>query len=387
MKTVGIVAEFNPFHNGHAYLLEQVRKSGADKIVVVMSGAAVQRGETACCSKYFRAQAAIKNGADLVVELSAPYSCSSAKTFADSSVQILSQLSIDTLAFGSEYPDKDKLLEAAKTLDELEDSELLRSLVADGASYPSAIEQAATEKIGEDGAKILASPNSTLAVEYIRALKRHCPDTDIMPIKRIGMNHNWTNEKIDRTSHETIESAFACGSFLRENPEFTEYIPKGFAPPAPLYPHAADSVLFYHLLTADKQRLMKLPEMSETVADRIIKAAENSPNDYESLLLKIKSKNVTLARIRRCVLHLALGIEKSDILPVPYIRILAFNERGAQILRNAKGNIPISTSLKKLEGTSENAFRISQLENRAARLMQLNTGVLENEYSVKITMQ
>lgn len=377
MKVVGIVAEFNPFHKGHAYLIEQARRQGATHVVVAMSASAVQRGEPAVCSKHERAAAAIANGADMVVELPAPYSCSAAKWFADSAVQILVQLGIDALAFGSEYDDAHLLERAASAVRSLDDNSKVRLLSSEGVSYPQALAECARQLFGSDISNVLSSPNSTLAIEYINALKKYNGDISLMPIKRIGAGHD-----------KTTADGYSCGSHLRELISAGEGVGDFIPENAPIKNvcrlSELEKILFYNLLNAEKAELLRLPEVNDQLADRIINAAKEPPKTYNELLLKIKSRNFTLARIRRSSLALTLGITKEDFAPVPYIRILAFNQKGTEVMRRCKPDIPVSTSLRDLENSSEQAKRIVSLENRAVRLLQLGTGVFENEYTRKI---
>lgn len=379
MHVAGIVAEFNPFHKGHAYLIKEARRRGATHIAVAMSGASVQRGELAICSKHERAAAAIANGADLVAELPAPYSCSAAPFFADAAVQILVQLGVNALAFGSEYENPDLLSYAADALAELSDSQSVRSLTAEGLPYPAALRQAAEKKFGSEIGEVISSPNSTLAVEYISALRRYASQTELMPIKRRGAGHD-----------SEPEGGFASGSYLRgkilSGESSAEYIPGESAPQTVCSPEYAEKIIYYAMLTAGRERLLTLPEINEQLADRILNAAKNPPEKLADFLLSVKSRNFTLARIRRSALHLALGVTKADFLAVPYIRVLAFNQRGAEILKRADPDIPVSTSLKELEYSSDAAKRISSIELNAVKLMQICTGNFENEYTRKIVM-
>lgn len=379
MYVAGIVAEFNPFHKGHAYLIKEARIRGATHIAVAMSGATVQRGEPAICPKHERAAAAIANGADLVVELPSPYSCSAAPFFADAAVQILVQLGINALAFGSEYESPDLLSSAADALAKLSDSGSVHSLTAEGLPYPAALRQAAEEKFGAEIGGVISSPNSTLAVEYISALQKYSRRTDLLPIKRQGAGHD-----------SKPEGGFASGSYLREKilsgEGSDEYIPRESTPKTVCSPETAEKIIYYGLLSANRERLLTLPEINEQLADRILKAAKDPPERLADFLLSVKSRNFTLARIRRSALHLTLGVTKADFFAVPYIRILAFNQHGAEILKCATPDIPISTSLKELEYSSSAAKRISSIELNAVKLMQMCTGNFENEYTRKIVM-
>lgn len=379
MFTAGIVAEFNPFHLGHSYLIEQARRRGASHIAVCMSGAAVQRGETAVFSKHDRAKAAIENGADLVVELSAPYSCSAARFFADAAVQILGQLNIDALAFGSESRDEQLLVRAARAVESLEESEDIRAAASRGESYPAAVCQAAAAGFGEDVASIISSPNSTLAVEYIRALWRQGIDAGLLPVKRIGAAHD--------SDGGEIASGMSIRRILTDGGDITGLVPRGALPERIYDPSAAEDIMLYRLITAERGRLTELPEVNGALADRIIKCAQNPSDTLAEFMGAVKSRNVTLARIRRSALHLAIGVTRADFFPPPYIRVLAFNRRGAEILSRAKGGVPVSVSLRELEQSSPRAARIAAIENAAVRLMQLGAkggARFENEYTRRV---
>ncbi len=379
MKVVGIVAEFDPFHKGHEYLLKQARAKGATHIAVVMSGAAVQRGEISVCSKHERAENALKCGADLVAELPTPYSCSSARYFADGAVRILGQLGIDALCFGSETESADMILKAARAMDELEDSEAVKKRLSRGISYPAALHAAVYELYGYEAAKALDTPNSTLGAEYVRALERNGIGAEVLPVKRVGSKHG---ELYDESSGEPNLGAFdmkdteyLSGSQLRlmlfNEADITDRVPEGCVPKTLYKPAAAHDILLYGLLTAERERLLALPEVNEPLADRIVKIRRDPPDTLRQFFLTVKSANFTYARIARSALHLTLGITREDFSPPPYVRILAFNERGAEILRRAKPTVPLSTSLRELENSSEQAAHIIDIENRAVRLQQI----------------
>lgn len=172
MKTAGIIAEFNPFHNGHRYLSEQVRTAGASHILAVMSGSFVQRGEPAQLSKWQRAEAALQNGIDLVLELPAPYALGSAERFASGAVALLRAAGcLDVLAFGSESGDIEALKKTAEACQKAEKGGLLQRFLKQGLSYPAAREKAVSELAGETAAGLLSSPNNTLGIEYLKAME------------------------------------------------------------------------------------------------------------------------------------------------------------------------------------------------------------------------
>ena len=401
MKVAGAVAEFDPFHRGHAYLLEKARSAGATHIAVVMSGAAVQRGEIAVCTKQERAEFAIAHGADLVAELPAPYSCAMARYFADGAVRILGQLGIDALCFGSETDSAAPMIEAARAMDSLDDSEAVRKRLAGGMSYPAALQAAVRELCGEDTAKVLGTPNSTLGVEYVRALGRGGISAEIIPVKRVGAGHDkkstdCTNKVCANNEVCAANGVFApSGSELREllaaGTDIAFGVPQGCVPRTLFDPRLADDILYYRLLTAPRSELLELPEVNEPVADRILKIRRDPPDSLTDFLTEVKTANITLARLRRSALHLVLGVTRADFFEPPYVRILAFNKRGTEILRRAKHSVPISASLRGLEDSSRQAARIAAVENSAVRLQQIcrvsPQPRFENEYTRKIVIQ
>ena len=287
-------------------MIAEARRRGASHIAVAMSGAAVQRGETAICSKHERAAAAVANGADLVIELPAPFSCSAAPWFADSAVQILGQLNINALAFGSEFESAELLKNAANAMQNLSDSEAVKRALAGGLSYPAALKAAALKIYGEEIAAAVSSPNSTLACEYITALSKYAPNAEIIPVKRVGAGHDLPPQ-----------DGFASGSYLRgaiqNGGNALEYLPNGVNITPPKQPQAAENAIYYHLLTATREQFLRLPEVNENLADRILRAAEQPAEDLQTFLAQVKPRNFTLARIRRSALHLAIGAEKSRL--------------------------------------------------------------------------
>ena len=381
LKAAGIIAEFDPFHNGHKYLLEQARERGATHIAVIMSGSAVQRGTPAFYDKYFRAETAVKNGADLVIEMPAPYSCSNAEVFARTGITALASLGeglIETLYFGSETDDTALLIKAAEASAALKDSETVRGLLKEGLSYPAAVCQACRLEYGNDLSSALENPNSTLAVEYCKAISDIAPKITPCAILRKESGHDSTD----------ISEGFASGTKLREmisrGQDVTGLVPYtgyDFCNVKKL-----DSVYLYKLATAERDELLELPDGDASISDRFFNAAKESFADSEVFLAACKSKNFTAAKLRRLALQLVLGIKKEDILPLPYLRILAFNKRGTELLKAADPSLPIGTSLAELERSSDCAARIVSLEKRASVLRSLGTssGRTENEYTRQI---
>ena len=379
MRTAGIIAEFDPLHNGHRYLFGQAREKGAEAVAVVMSGSAVQRGRLAVWDKYSRARAAVRAGADIVFELPAPLSCSSAEIFARSGVAVLAALgegAVDMLVFGCEIADISAVRTAAKAAGALKDSESVRKKLAGGMSYPAAVAAAVGETYGSEAQAAMSSPNSILAVEYCRALEELAPWCKPVLIHR-------------RQSCEEsgIISATAIRGMIAEGGDISAFVPEVL--PDPSLPERLDKVLLYAFYSADRQALLSLPDCDEALADRFIKAGRSRPQSTEELLAAVKSKNYTHARLRRTLLHLALGVVKQDISAPSYIRPLAFNAVGAKLLAEARPALPLSTSLSKLAAVSASAARYAELENRASVLRALGTesGRIPNDFTANIKLQ
>lgn len=357
----GIVCEYNPFHNGHLYHIEKTKALGADYIVAVMSGNFVQRGECAVTDKWLRAEAAVKCGADVVIDLPVPWSCGSAESFARGSIGLLSHFGIDALSFGSESDDVEVLINAARAAADEEVGKLLKKKMAQGMSYPVALCESAGELYGEEVKEILSCPNSTLAVEYIKALSELSPGTKIMPVKRKGSGHD---------SDVTVDS-FASASKIRgmENRElWKEYMPDKALE---LFGKAD----IYRMKNAERAILSSLREMkkeeyglyitdSTGLVSRIYEGVKEAAG-LDELYERVKSKNYTHSRIRREILNLYLKIPKElSAEKPPYMRILAVNERGLSLLCGAKENssVPIVTRHGEMLSLTEKGKQVYELQ-------------------------
>ncbi len=368
--TVGIICEYNPFHNGHLYQLKKAREMGADKVVCVMSGNFVQRGECAYFDKWFRAECAVKAGADVVLELPLPWSMSSAENFAFGAVSLLSEFGIEALSFGSEYDDAESLRKCAEALEDSRVVMRIRELMAEGKSYPASVSSAVSEFYGEECAQILSSPNSTLGVEYIRALNKISPDTKVWPVKRIG------------AEHDGIESSgvFASASKIRSSVEisdFAEFIPKnllklysgrineGYG--AASMKNAERSILS-SLREMEKQEYLNFVTDETGLAQRIYKCVKEAAS-LEELTMNVKSKNYTLSRVRREILNLFLRVDKEFCrMSPPYIKILSVNGTGLRLLGDAaaRTDLPIITRNSEASNLSGFAREIFELQCKAS---------------------
>ncbi|MBQ8119828.1 MAG: nucleotidyltransferase family protein, partial [Ruminococcus sp.] len=307
MHVAGVVAEYNPFHNGHKYHLEQTGKMGADHIVVVMSGDAVQRGDVAVYSKYERAQIALKYGADLVLELSAPYSCAPAQVFAENAVRLLAGFGegvVNSISFGCACDNAQLLEKAQQRCAQLEDSEQFKELISEGLSYPAAMQKAA-ESDCEDIKNILSDANNVLAIEYIKAAKRFAPWIKLMCVERNGVFHDEMEVNGD------LASATLVRKMIRYKTDLSKLVPE-LPDCEPAFLDNMDKALLFRIITADEDLVEELPFMSQSLANRFYKTVQKCPQSVAEFESLIKSKDITMARIRRMVMHLALGICELD---------------------------------------------------------------------------
>lgn len=355
MKVVGIVSEYNPFHNGHKYHIQAAKEAcGSDYAICIMSGSFVQRGEPAIYDKWSRARMAVMNGADLVIELPVVYACQPAEIFALGAVKILNSMGIvDYICFGSELGDTDALHKLAKLLhnEPQEFKQLLRTQLEQGMSYPKAVSNALASYTSEDDRMdadgILRNPNNVLGIEYIKALLALNSNIEPVAVKRIASGYN----DVDITG--SIASATAVRSEIKEKgisgkvrssvPENSVAIIESNLKSCrhPLYLNDFSDMLLYRLRLIDEAELRKYMNVREGIENRLKKYAQTS-RDCEELIECVKTKRYTRTYIQRLLCHMLLDIRKSDIasfkgLDYPsYIRILAFNENGTGLLKELK---------------------------------------------------
>ena len=362
----GIVCEYNPFHNGHLYQLQKVRQAGADAVVCVMSGNFVQRGECALADKWKRAEIAVRCGADAVIDLPVPWAVSSAENFAKGAVYLLKQFGVDVVSFGSEHVGREKLLLAAKSVDDEGVAALTKKYMSSGLNYPSSLFKGVKELYGNEIADIISSPNSTLAVEYIRQTAKY-DGLDFMPVKRKGAAHDSLS----------AEGEYLSASRIRQ--DITEQKINADALPEAtfnvLYPELERGFAPCLLTNNERGILSALRELSVSqleayvsdengLAQRIADAVRASCSLNE-LYEAVKTKNYTLARVRREVLSAYLKIPKQTALGLPpYMKILAVSEAGLSLLSWAKKNsaIPIVTRHSEMQNLSCEAKAIYDLQ-------------------------
>ena len=379
MKIAGIIAEYDPFHNGHAYQIKKTRESGADAIVVVLGGEFTQRGEPAWCSKYLRAEAALSCGADLVLELPVPYAVGSAERFAEGGIKILDALGcVDVLSFGSESGDAEKIMAFSALSDREDFIEEYKKALSDGISSPAARQKAA-EKIAPELASVAACPNDTLGGEYCKWLLRLNSKIKPSTVKRYGAGHG---------EAAVLKSGISSATYLRTFDEPEDIFP--FVPykcyellakayregKLPFSEKKIEPAVLAVLRMMREQDFEKVPDCAaEGLYHRVFDAVRESatlPELYEN----IKTKRYAMSRIKRIVSGAFLGLDDTVLKnsELPYIRVLGMNDTGAAVLKEAKKagcSLPISASLAELSKTSETAEYFAMLEAKAEDLWQL----------------
>ena len=358
MKNVGIICEYNPFHNGHARQLRAVREQGG-VCVCLMSGNYVQRGEPAIFDKWTRAKAAALCGADLVLELPVTYALRSAEGFAAGGVEILDRMGcIDGLCFGSETDDINIIMSTAKALDTPAFSQKLKKELKAGVSFPTA-RQLALEAMGEDGSA-LETPNAILAVEYCKALLRRNSAIQPLLIHREGDYHGGTDP--DAPS----------ASFLRTQTDWHGYVPEDalacFAGVPRHSVAAGQRAWLARLRSMEEAEFERLPFGSEGLWRKVLSACRTETT-LEAIVQAAKSKRYTRTRLMRLLLCAYLGITEEMLAqPAPYVRVLAVNGRGQRVLRQAKqdGELPLLHT-----GQRAPDCAYAALERRAADLFPL----------------
>lgn len=351
LKAVGIIAEYNPFHNGHKYHLEQsLAVSGADVCVSVISGNFTQRGEMAMLDKWTRAEMAVRNGVNLVVEMPAVFACSNAGYFAEAGVEILEALGAESICFGSESGNTDELSRIAREIESNRKNleEEIKSGVKDGLSYPRARSQAIFRLFGEDAAYVIESPNNILAIEYIMCMKKARP----MAVKRMGAAYH--DSEADKSG---IASATAVRKMLLDGQDISPVVPEFSREKIKQNrERIADSnmlkpLVIQKVLQTSAEELNCIFGAEEGLGN-ILKSRVRYWKTYEDIIEDLKSKRYTRTRIERVLVHTLLGIKKEDMLSASkYIRVLAFDEKGSRYLKQIKKagfcQLPIITNINR----------------------------------------
>ena len=391
MKTVGLITEYNPFHNGHAYHIEKAKMlTGADRVIVVMSGDFVQRGAPAVMPKHLRAESALLSGASLIIELPVCFATGSAEYFAQGSISLLNQLGcIDSICFGSECGDLHLLKEIAQILadEPIEYQTALKQALKEGASFPAA-RQEALNIYSDKYSEILASPNNILGIEYLKALAKIHSKMEPFTIKRIGAGYhdmdingqfssatairsdiyqladvNSSSESLPLT-HIQTQVPSSCHELMKNNYQTR-------------YPVKADDfslLLKAKLLSETAGSLSHYLDMSPELANRILRL-RNDYLSFEQFCDLLKTKELTRSRISRSFIHVLLGITNDWLTamkaPAPYARILGFRRDHADLLGILKrtSDIPLITSPARAV-LADTAYQMLELDIYASNLYE-----------------
>ena len=368
MKVYFTAAEYNPFHNGHAYQIRKTREAGATHFAAVMSPNFVQRGAPAFFDKFKRAAAAVTGGADIVFELPLPFAVASAERFADGAVQAaLCSGFCDGFSFGCETDHPEDLFKIAELMNGEDFQDRIRTARADGCSYPVAC----VRVCGEQYAETLSGPNNLLGIEYIRALTKRGFRGDILPIRRVGAGHG----------DSVVSGQYASGAALRElirtKQDFEPFVSReccaiyqkeienGFY--AEHYRNEAVSLL----RTLPQSAFERLPDANGGFGSRLFHAVRDC-GSYDGILSAAKTKRYTYASLSRGVWQAILGITAEDAsCEIQYLRPLSYRVDSAPQLfeRNQRdGSVPILTGALPAEGFDERCKRAYDLEDRATDL-------------------
>jgi cytidyltransferase-like protein len=379
MRICGVVSEYNPFHKGHAYQIEQAKSHlGEDSAVVCcMSSDFVQRGDAAILPKHLRAKAAVLSGADVVLELPAPYALRSAEGFAQSAVDILLGTGVITdLSFGAEDADAGLLHETASLLLEHQTVQDTLLHLKTGISYAAARERALYARVKEK-AEILQKPNNILAVEYCKALIRRESAVNLLPIERKGAGHD-----------EGAEGEFASASYIREflregkTDEALPYLPETTVAilkesmesgHALLDQSRLENAMLSSLVRLTADDLAALPDANEGLDNRLLETIRQG-RTIEEICAQAKTKRYALSRIRRMVFCAYLGITKEEsTTPLPYARVLAFSDKGREVLKLARkrATLPLITKPAHAFDLGGDARKIFEREALACDLYNL----------------
>ena len=353
MDIIGIVAEYNPFHNGHLYQINKVKELYPNSIVIIcLGGYFLERGEISIETKEEKTRLALKYGADAVIELPFVFGSNSADIFADASVKLLNNLRIKRLVFGSELNDIQVLTELAKKQLNKSFDKDLKKYLDEGINYPTALNKALGYKVD--------TPNDLLGISYIKAILKNKFDIEPISIKR-------TNDYHDNSLYDDIVSASNIRARLANKEDISRYIPEGNI--LTINHELLFNLLKYKIISDDNlERYLTVDEGLDNRLKKVI----NESHTLEELIAKTKSKRYTRNRIMRMFTHILIGLTKEDkeeLVEPEYVRLLGFNEKGAALLNVIRKHttLPIITKYRNIDS------KIKEYEMKAASIYSLIT--------------
>lgn len=371
MHIIGLIAEYNPFHNGHLYQINKIKEKYPDSILIaVVSSSFTQRGDVSILDKWTKTEIALNNNIDIIVELPFVYSTQSSDIFANGAVTILNKLGIDTLVFGTESDNIDIISSVADLqLNNREYDRLVKKYLKEGLNYPTATNKAIMKL---SGIKI-DTPNDLLALSYIKEVKKITKDINIINIKRTNSYHSLSSE-------DNIASATAIRNKYLNNENISKLIPYS---PELLQKISMNSFYPYlkYKIISTGNNINKYHTVEEGIENRVIKAVYTS-NNYEELIKNIKTKRYTYNKISRMLLHILINLTKEEALNIniDYIRILGFNTKGQKYLNTIKRKIEIPL----LTGYKKNISKLLDIELRVTNIYSLvAVDISKKEYNKK----
>lgn len=366
VEAIGIIAEYNPFHNGHIYHIETIKKMYPDSIIIlVLNGYFLERGEISIESVSSKTKLALDYNVDIVLELPFMFGSNSADIFSNAAIELLNELGVKKIVFGSECNDVEKLKKLANIQLDNEYNEDVKKYLDSGINYPTALNKALNTGID--------TPNDLLGLSYIKSILKNKYNIEVVTIKR-------TNSYHDTKSSDKIISASNIREKLKNNIDISKYVPNKD------YINNIDYELYFNLLKykiITDNNLNEYLTVDEGIENRL-KSVINECNNIDELIKKVKTKRYTYNRINRMFIHILIGLKKEDKLKCiknEYIRILGFNEEGKKYISSIKKNttIPIVTSLKNINSI------IKDYEIKAYQLYNIlsKEDILNFEYSNK----
>ena len=376
MKIASIIAEYNPFHKGHAYQINKIKEDYTDFIVVIMSGSFVQRGEPAIINKYERARVAIDNGASLVLELPLPYATSNAEIFSLGSVNILNSIGIiDRLYFGSE-DDVEVLRSIQEKIDKNFDEEKLKKYLSEGKSFIKSRELA-MDFLSDKEKEILKKPNNILGLEYLKSLEKLNSSIEAHSINRKNVNHD----------DDFFLDGFASASHIRrlayEGEDFSDFLPG--------YDLVVENELenyfeiFKYKMLSEEINFKDYFDYEEGLENRILENLD--AENFHDLIEKVHSKRHSRSRIKRLVIEILLDIKKDLIknsLKEPYTRVLACDERGIEIFKKSKNKNKIYSFKSFYDKSSGITKDMLDKEILASDLYNIKSGKIKTDFTREV---
>ena len=370
MNCIGIICEYDPFHNGHKYQIDKIREKYKDSIIIaVMSTSFTQRGNLSIMNKWDKTKCALNNGIDLVIELPYSYTVQSSDIFAHYAVSILNILDIDTLSFGIENDDINEIINNAKIqLNNKEFDTLVQKYLKDGLNYPTSLNNALKDLNG----RIINSPNDLLALSYIKEIIKNNYNIDIYSIKRTSNYH-------DTTSNDEIISSSNIREKLNNNIDIKKYVPSDVYDLIKYHNYIDKYFELLKYKINSEKNLDQYLDVDEGLSTRIKKAILKS-NNLEELIQNIKTKRYTYNKINRMLNHILCSytkIENNSVKNIDYIRVLGFNDKGKRYL--SKINNPMI-----LNKYDTSKYKVLDIEKRVSEIYSIiYENIMEDEIKNK----